>query len=638
MKRKYLVSLIALFLLCGCNKSESKKETTSQAFSVTSNTSTVTPTSSTQPNPSSSSVPIPTEGFCFSQSKLTIDISSTHSASLSFVNSDNKEESVTWSVPRSNVIRFDKTSTKHGEVNTIHAIRTGSVRLKGEANGKTAFCDINVINSKIKPTSGTQNISIYAINDYHGAVSNEFSLRHLGTLIKQKVSQNNTLFLDQGDTFQGSLLSNYNRGRMITDVYNAAGMSGRTVGNHDFDWGADKLIASGNAQYHGYSTPVLAANVYDFSFQTKEVGTTQQSQIGQEYVTFTLESGIKVGVIGVIGDTCETSINTQFVEDFEFINAANMIRSLSDTLRVEEDCDVIIASIHDGYSSYLANRVTATSSVTNKKYVDLVLNGHTHEWVNEEYNGVTFAQFGEKGETIGKVNLTYDYATGSVTSTNVYNLSSSSLISDVPTIDPEIDAICDHYEAQVASIKDEVLTSRFYTDFSAYDSMPNLVCKAIYEESITQGFDISYSIINNAREPLSGPTVTYEKLYTSLPFDNVIYIIKVSGADIENEMNYNYMYRGNNADALAALDTSKTYTIACIDYLAFHCNSSRYYNYFPSLSSIDGYLEKNDEYYTYREITADYLRNKSGDILSGDYSKSLDHHNKNKLGQSITAE
>ena len=162
---------------------------------------------------------------------------------------------------------------------------------------------------------------------------------------------NNTLFFDQGDTFQGTLQSNYNYGRMITDVYNAAGMSARTVGNHDFDWGGAHLIANTQANYHGYSTPVLAANVYDFDFATKTTGIEQQSEVGQECTTFTLESGIKVGVIGLIGESCITSINTPFVENYNFISSADVTKTLSDKLRTEENCDVIIASIHDGYSN-----------------------------------------------------------------------------------------------------------------------------------------------------------------------------------------------------------------------------------------------------------------------------------------------
>lgn len=602
----------------------------SQSTSSTSQSSTIS-SSSTIPEP-------PIEEFCFSESEITIDISSSHFAFLRIINTFNVDENISWIVPHSNVIRLEKVTTKHNEENMINALSVGNIRLKGEANGKITYCDVYVINSAKKPEAGTANISIYAINDYHGTVSNEFSIKHLGTFIKQKVNQANTLFLDQGDTFQGSLKSNYNYGRMITDVYNAAGMSARTVGNHDFDWGRDKLIANTNANYHGYSTPVLAANVYDYNFTTKEVGSTQQEEIGKPYVTFTLESGIKVGVIGTIGTDCITSICTPFVQDIHFIDVSNTIKNLSDILRSQENCDVVIASIHEGLNYNVANKITSVSPVSHKKYVDLVLNSHTHAYEIEEYNEVTFAQFGSNGQAIGKINLTFDYSTEEIISTNTYTLTSSSLISDVPLIDTEINSIVNNYEEQVEEMASEVLTEHLSGTFSSNEHLPNLVCRAMYEASINQGFDISYAVANKARQNLYGEIVTYESLYTSLPFDNVIYIINVLGEELANELGFssNSMYRGYNSDALAPIQYAKTYTIACLDYVAFHCNCNREYNYFPSLKVV-GYLTKNDEAYTYREVTADFLRNTSGTISSNDYNDfSSPRFNTSLLDQDIS--
>ncbi len=673
MKQKVLLSLLTIFVLSACNHSPSNKKSSSINQSSINQTS-VNQTSinqssinSTSPSTISSALPstsgnsksdssalpstsgnskseIPSpsvppiiKSFKLSDTEITIDISKTHEASLTCLNSFNETEPINWSTPHSSVIQFEKETTISGVSNKITAINTGDVRISASAGNNVASCLVHVVNTKVKPTSGTANLSIYAVNDYHGAVNGPLDIRSFGTLIKQKVNQDNTLFLDQGDTWQGQLKSNYNFGRMITDVYNAAGVSARTIGNHDFDWSDEKLIANTAANYHGYSTPVLAANVYDFNFETKEVGSTQQSQIGKEYVTFTMENGLKVGVIGLIGSTCETSINSQFVFDYEFIDEINVIKELSNELRIEENCDIIIGTIHEAYSNYYANQITQVSPESNKRYVDFVLNGHNHQLAINESNGVTFAEFGEKGNYVGKINLTYDFSTQEVTNTNVYSLEASSILNDVDQIDPEIDAIVDHYEAEVEEIKDEVLTNQLTGTFYRDGALANLVCKAMYEESINQNFDISYAVTNYAREDLIGPIVTYETLFSSLPFDNVIYIIQVSGEDLQNELYYNYFYRGNNEEALNPLEPNKTYTIACIDYVAFHCNARREFNYFPS-AQIVGYLTKNNAYYVYRDVTADYLRNTTNEVSAASYDSSLDHHNRSKLSSTISQE
>src|SRR5947209_7671906 len=45
------------------------------------------------------------------------------------------------------------------------------------------------------------------------------------------------VILDAGDEFQGTLISNEFRGRSVTDVYNAIGLTASAVGNHEFDFG-----------------------------------------------------------------------------------------------------------------------------------------------------------------------------------------------------------------------------------------------------------------------------------------------------------------------------------------------------------------------------------------------------------------
>ena len=89
----------------------------------------------------------------------------------------------------------------------------------------------------VKPTSGVGEINIVAFNDFHGSVLEkgyETGLKQLGSYFKTKSKEQNTLILDQGDTWQGSFESNYKYGAIVQDVFNYAGVSLRTLGNHDF--------------------------------------------------------------------------------------------------------------------------------------------------------------------------------------------------------------------------------------------------------------------------------------------------------------------------------------------------------------------------------------------------------------------
>src|SRR5436305_372726 len=65
------------------------------------------------------------------------------------------------------------------------------------------------------------------------------------------------VILDAGDEFQGTLISNEFRGRSVTDVYNAVGVTASALGNHEFDFTIPVLKERiAQAKY-----PILGVNV-----------------------------------------------------------------------------------------------------------------------------------------------------------------------------------------------------------------------------------------------------------------------------------------------------------------------------------------------------------------------------------------
>ncbi len=185
------------------------------------------------------------------------------------------------------------------------------------------------------PPGRYNTVEIYATNDFHGQVKEELSnderydrlgLDTWATYLNEKGKRDNTLLIDQGDTWQGSIYSNYNHGELITDVMNYIHYDARSVGNHDFDWGVEYLASNTARSYQGYSTPVLAGNVYDYDFDTKTIGTVHQSQLGVKSVTYTLENGLKVGILGGIGHDQISSICSLYTKDICFTDHIAFIK------------------------------------------------------------------------------------------------------------------------------------------------------------------------------------------------------------------------------------------------------------------------------------------------------------------------
>ena len=477
--------------------------------------------------------------------------------------------------------------------------------------------------NNIDPTSSTT-IEIYATNDMHGIVQEEYGrtgMPKLMTYLNDKGKEANTLLLDQGDSWQGSIYSNYNHGGLITDLMNCIHYDVRTVGNHDFDWGVDYLKANTAKSYNGYATPVLAGNIYDYDFATKTVGSHQQSDIGGTSVTYTLDNGLKVGILGCIGEEQITSITSLYTKDICFTNHINFIKSEATHLRNDEHCDIVIASIHTGQED------VTRAGLSN--YVDLVLCGHTHKQEATNEGNLFFIQSSAYTESIGHITLTYNYEQEGVVQTACEWIEANEIKNKIQTIDPTIQQIVNSYNQECEGVANEVLARNVDGEFSSSREYPNLMCKAIMDQCIIEGHnDVILSYVNKARDSNYNYTWTYADLYQAFPFDNTVYITEITGDELLRQVKkYNYICR-NSSYTNNEINRNSKYKIAVLDYLYFHTDEYRDYDYFPTSADTSTItLTKN-----YREILRDWLRAggyTNGGLKASDYSSSLWQFNRN---------
>ncbi len=478
--------------------------------------------------------------------------------------------------------------------------------------------------------------NFYAINDFHGAVipnGYEAGIVRVGGFLKDKNEEDNTIVINSGDMWQGSIESNYNFGKLLTDCMNYIEFDCFTLGNHEFDWGTsyieeNRLRKGKNGDdENGYQTPFLAANIYNYDIETKKVG--DYANLGEPYTISTLENGLKVGIIGVIGSDQITSITSQFVDHLTFKDPTPIIKELSDELRTQKGVDIVILDTHTGQDD-VDNTVTSISSISNKRYVDAVFCAHTHRNESKSVNGVPFIQAAYNGRAIANVSLNVT-PEGNVTCTSYSTFYTSSIASEYD--DSELQTIVDKYKTKSDEAAKENLAI-LSGSLNKYDTLVNFVCTAMADYASDNNINIDYAIANSGRDNLSSGRVTYGQLYKSLPFDNEIYVIKATGRSIANELNYdsNSMYRVTTE----ALSRNKVYTIAVLDYLALHRNSNREYNYFPGMTIVSKFEKAGYAMYNYRDITADYMKSFSGSIDVSLYTDSNPRHDTSKLFDNVT--
>lgn len=460
--------------------------------------------------------------------------------------------------------------------------------------------------STSKPPSKDGTYDFYCINDFHGSIVEQGSgsyyeagiAKYFGKLKALKAADpEHNIILSAGDMFQGSLESNSNYGKLIMEAMNETGFDAMTVGNHEFDYGQQKLLDNVNRA----NFPVLGGNIVKHDTDTPWNQAIKTSTILQR-------GGNKIGVVGMIGYGQTTSISSPYVQDIDFKNPTPLAKAEAKRLREEEGCNLVIYVIHDDMN-------TCYTGIADKAYFDGVFCGHKHTLNDEVVFGVPFVQSYCNGEAISHFKITITDGTAVCTEHGI--IQSDSAWEE----DPEIAAIRDSYiedpafkakAARVAGTVDGTLYAK--------EGVSNLGVKAIYEKYHALHPEIVCAIENGQRANLRG-TITYHDIYKATPFMNKIVIAKVKGSEIWKQASYSGMscYHGNNQ----INNSNDLYTVACIDYVLYHQNESKIYNYFSSLNTnFDSKIVADYEDFPF-DITFDYVKNNlGGTVTASDFLNS----------------
>jgi len=89
-------------------------------------------------------------------------------------------------------------------------------------------------------------IVVLSINDFHGALApagKNVGAVKLVDAIKTEEAKNpeGTIIVSAGDNYQGSAMSNLMYGEPVSSVFKEMGIELSAVGNHEFDWGINRI-------------------------------------------------------------------------------------------------------------------------------------------------------------------------------------------------------------------------------------------------------------------------------------------------------------------------------------------------------------------------------------------------------------
>lgn len=217
---------------------------------------------------------------------------------------------------------------------------------------------------------------------------------HLATALDvlRKQNPSNTLVMDTGDMFQGSMLAIKTTGKAFVPLLNALNYDLYLPGN----W--EVVYNKQNMQHlmGGLLTPKVCANMYHDAGDGK-----RGNLIFQPYQIFN-RLGIKIGFLGYTDPLVPIRQSPMYSKGIIYTKPEESLKEYVTLLKEQEQCDFVILLSHLGLSQQIA-----LGNNPDCKGVDYIFGADTHERVRKpiqaEYTKIV--EPGAFGSFIGKLDL-----------------------------------------------------------------------------------------------------------------------------------------------------------------------------------------------------------------------------------------
>jgi 2',3'-cyclic-nucleotide 2'-phosphodiesterase (5'-nucleotidase family) len=329
--------------------------------------------------------------------------------------------------------------------------------------------------------------------------------------------------------------------RPAIDVENAWGLDATSYGNHEFDYGVDRL----KAQQEQADFPFLGANIVDES--TRENPDWVQG-------THVFDTGkVKVGVIGIGLPSTPELVKAGATAGLRFLPAIETIREESEKL-LRQGIRAQIVLIHEGTANG-SNRVAGTAAVPwdgpivpiaegiQDTTVDAIVAGHTHRVSNLMVGDILVTEGVNAGATYSVLQLVLhgqdvEWAGGATRVAKTLGVARR----------PDVQAIVDQANAETAVLRNQVIGTQAFDILRdparlKESAMGNMVADAM--RSTYPGIDAALTNSGGLRQdilcapPSAGEApceITWGETFSVLPFGNRTVILTLTGAQLQQAL------------------------------------------------------------------------------------------------------
>ncbi len=384
-----------------------------------------------------------------------------------------------------------------------------------------------------------KDIYVFYTSDVHCGVDENLGFAKLKALINDTKEKNDYVALvDVGDFIQGGTYGTMSQGSLIIEMMNAMDYDVVTVGNHEFDYGMDRLkdlmkmanfkFTAANVRYTGKKESAF-----------KDVPEYVMMQFGRTKVAF-------VGI--VLPTSITSSTPAEFMENGEFVynfyygnEGRDLYEKVQSTVNEarRQGADYVIALSHLGslieYTPY-----DSISLISHTTGIDAVLDGHSHSVIigdhypNAEGKDVLLSSVGTKMENAGELIIGKD---GTITSLLIseYNREDETVRQAINTATGQLNEILTRKVGQVSFDLKMADENGIRLIRNRETNLGNFVADAVRDFMNT---DVTMYNGGSIRASIKAGDVTYNDLLNVLPFFDSLSAIRCKGQAIIDALEF----------------------------------------------------------------------------------------------------
>ncbi|GGH56710.1 metallophosphatase [Paenibacillus silvae] len=383
------------------------------------------------------------------------------------------------------------------------------------------FGSVGIAAAATDTASGTgKHITILHTNDMHArAVEQSPAMgfaKVAGIVDKYRSNNPNTLLLDAGDAVHGTTFATLVRGESVVKVMNEIGYQAMVPGNHEFNYGSDRLLELANMM----KFPMLSANV------KKKDGT----RLFEPYVIKEVD-GVKVGIIALTTPETMYKTNPKNVEGLDITDPSAEAKTLVNEIRGKVDVVVVLGHLGQDASS----TDTSFKVVKDVPGIDVFIDGHSHTVLKDGLvsdHGTLIASAGEYTNYVGVIDLWVD---GGKVTKKTAALVDETIAKDIKPDEKVAALVSSIQKEQEPILKEEVANTAVLLEGkreqvrAGETNLGDLLADAIRDVSKA---DIALTNGGGIRSSIEKGIVTKGDVITVLPFGNQVVTLEVKGSDV----------------------------------------------------------------------------------------------------------